>query len=200
MPRIETGKSAAGAGSQWSIKYDDFELRAYMEQLGREGEILIAAITIKLAIKAIIKQQQRLHGMGGVSRPAAFSQGKRRTWREMGSRKKAESKIADSLKWRHSKSGTEHRVSVFSDPFPGGVEGSRGGKIARYYEEGTGSFFTGRNRSGGGGFTHRGFPALKYMEQIGLDISEGFIDEFLREAKKLAPNGMGGGSIPTGGA
>ena len=96
------------------------------------------------------------------------------------------------LKWRFSQTGNEGRISVYSDPYPSGVVGRRGGgKLARMYEQGTDSFQTGQNRSGGGGFTHRGFPALHTMEHIGAHISEGFIDRFLSSAQKVAPNGPG---------
>ena len=110
------------------------------------------------------------------------------------SKQKAETKIANSLRSRFvgNKNSGQQRISVFSNPYPQGITGSRGGKIAQYFEDGTGKFFTGRNRHGKGGFVHDGFPALKYMEGIGLGISDQFIERFsLKAESQLRPGGRG---------
>ena len=197
--RIQSGLGGWGKGSQWSLKYNDDELKEYMKALEVELPLLASEVLVELAQEGIAFQQRELAGMASLSKPAKFNHEGR--WHQWGrSTRKVEDVIAKALRHRFSMEGGEGRISVYSDPYPTGAEGSRGGKVARYYEDGRSDFFTGVNRQGGGGFMHKGFPALQTMQKIGVYISEGFIDRFLKKAHKVAPGGSGSGHIASGGS
>ena len=101
--------------------------------------------------------------------------------------------IAESLSIGGRDYGAEQAVSVFSAPHPTGMMGSRGGKIALYYEAGVKPFTT-KTGQAGTGFLHPGFPALRYIEHIGNNISMAFADRFAIHAQmKLKPGGSGAG-------
>jgi len=195
---IKTGKSGWGHGTQWSLRADYRELEQYLARLQRQMPRVLGDTLKELAEENIEIQKQRLKGIGDKRGPSkgfhTSRNGTREVYYEWVSKQKAETKIANSLKanFTGNKTSGQQRISVFSNPYPQGVLGSRGGKIAQYYEDGTGKFFTGRNRHGKGGFTHQGFPALKYMQGIGMGISSGFIERFsLKAETQLRPGGRG---------
>lgn len=98
------------------------------------------------------------------------------------------SKIADSITRSQELTDDTARVGLYSNPYPAGVMGTRGGKIARIYERGTGAFWTGAHQSGGG-FWHEGFPALNYMAQGEAAMKEYIENNLDRVLKGLAPGG-----------
>jgi hypothetical protein len=196
--KISTGKSNWGHGTQWSLKTDWRELFQYLQRLEKEMPQVLGETLKQLADEGIARQQARLKRIAnnrGPSKSFHTSRGNvREVYYEWVSKQKAETKIANSLRSRFvgNKNSGQQRISVFSDPYPQGVLGNRGGKIAQYFEDGTGKFFTGRNRHGKGGFVHDGFPALRYMEGIGFNISENFIERFsLKAESQLRPGGRG---------
>lgn len=98
-------------------------------------------------------------------------------------------KIANSIRTTIETKSDNVRVGTFSDPYPSGAIGHRGGKIARIHEQGTGPFFTGAH-SRGGGFMHAGFRKIGYMEE-GERAQEQYVRNNLdRYLKRLTPGGV----------
>ena len=206
MSYIKSGDilTSGQQGTRFGIKWDIRELDRYIRQLGTELPLTIREVLIELAEENIERQRQRLKGMSNIggtkwdagtsmkrTYQAMFSRSYRSNNGEAGFGKSVTELIADSLSIGGRDYGAEQAVSVFSAPHPTGVIGSRKGKIALFYEGGVKPFQT-KTGTGGTGFLHPGFPALRFIEHIGKNISIAFADRFeLRAEMKLKPRGSG---------
>jgi len=168
--------------TQFSLRFDDRELQYYLDKLGPEMNKQMEYILDTLAQQAISKQIMRI--MKHNPHPVQFEE-RDKPKATMGEI------VANSLRHRISESGqNETRLSIFSEPYPSGAKGSRGGRIAQYLQEGVAPFTA--ITPAGQYFQHIGFPALDYMGEMNNEISMRFreIAEGHLE-KNLKPNGSG---------
>ena len=168
--------------TQWSTRYDDRELIHYFHQLGKQIPRQVDFILDMMAEEAIAKVVIRL--LKAYPDPAI--------WEEQSQPRSSMGEVVlDSLKHRRSRTerDNESRLSIFSDPFPMGAKGSRGGRIAQYLQEGVAPFYA---ISNGKYFRHRGFPALDYMGEMARFIRDTFKDVAERKLESnLRPGGKG---------
>lgn len=176
------GREVSNKHTQWSTRYDDRELRFYMEQLGKEIPKQIDFILSMIAEEAIAKVVIRL--LKAYPDPVIWEE-------QTAPRSSMGEVVLDSLKHRVSetKRESESRLSVFSDPFPSGAKGSRGGRIALFLQEGVAPFVA---VSRGKIFNHDGFPRLDYMGEMAnyiRDTFKGVAEKKLEQ--NLRPGGRG---------
>lgn len=179
MVRIHTRH---GKHTQFSFRYDERELAYYLNQLKKEMPEQIKIILDELALQAKNKVYTLLIGRFMDSVEFEEYPPPRASMGEV---------VWDSLKHRISETDeNESRLSVFSDPYPQGVKGSRGGRIAQYLQEGVASY-VGTNPKGFY-FIHKGFPALDYMGRMNDYITQQFKSAASgRLERNLRPGGVG---------
>ena len=177
-------KFVSNKHTQWSTRFDDRHLQYYLEQLSREMGRQVEIILDEIATDAINSQYIKLIKQF----PDPVS------WEETNQPRRGMGQVvADSLKRRISDPGDINmtRLSIYSEPYPSGVKGSRGGRIAQYLQEGVAPFKA-YNPYYKANFIHRGFPRLDYMGEIAQHIQDSF--QQIAEKKferNLRPGGRG---------
>lgn len=175
-----------GKHTQFSFRFDERELAFYLNQLKREMPEQIAKILDALAEQARTSVYTLLIGKFMDSVEFEEYDPPRASIGEV---------VFDSLKHRLSATDEhETRLSVYSDPYPSGARGSRGGRIAQYLQEGVASY-TGTNPKGFY-FIHKGFPALDYMGRMNDYITRNFKQAATGALERnLRPGGVGAKSV-----